>query len=146
MKKAIITTALVLVLVLVAPLTHVITEFATQPRSDETYYGQLSRMYPRLQDTDGKKIVHVGHSAVASGVRCDLTDYEATRSSALKCGLSESRGTIPQPTGRARSREGSAGHAWGGMDGDVVMVSDIAAANAAEMPGNWVGSVGEKCG
>lgn len=165
MKKAIITTALVLVLVLVAPLTLVIAGFATQPRFDETYYGELSRMYRRLKDTEGKKIVLVGNSAVAFGVRSDLLENEFPGYSVVNFGLYAALGTklmldlsrpyisegdivvvMPEPIEQSMSLYFSAEDAWRAMDGDFSMLSDIASENAAEMTGNFVGYVGEKFG
>ena len=65
-------TLLALIFFSVLPLTLFGSVFWTPPRYDETYYGELSHMVDRLKETEGKKIVFVGNSAMAFGIRPEI--------------------------------------------------------------------------
>ena len=163
MKRTIITIAVSVVLLLVVPVTLVITGFATMPRFDETYYGELAYMYDRLESAEGKKIVLVGNSAVAFGVRSDLLENEFPGYTVVNFGLYGALGTklmldlsrphisegdivvvMPEPIEQSMSLYFSAEDAWRAMDGDFSMLGCVSGDDAAAMAGNFAGYVGEK--
>ena len=165
MKKAVITTVIVLLLILAAPATLLIAGFCTPARFDETYYGELSHMYSRLERTEGKKIVIVGNSAVAFGVRSDLLQNEFPDYKVVNFGLYAALGTklmldlslphissgdivviMPEPIEQSMSLYFSGEDAWRAMDGDFSMLGHISVDNAAAMTGDFAGYVGEKFG
>lgn len=76
MKKIIASIIFVLVLVLSFPITFLSVGFLTPPQFDGTYYGELKYMTDRLSAVEEKKIVIIGNSAVAFGVRSDLLELE----------------------------------------------------------------------
>ena len=76
MKRAIIATLLVIVLLLTIPVTLVAAYLATPDQYTETYYGQLTAMYDRLQQTEGKRIIIIGGSAMAFGLNVSFLEAE----------------------------------------------------------------------
>ncbi len=76
MKRRIGMLVLTFILVLLVPLS-LLTGGARLPRYySESYYAQLSDMYDRLYETDGKKLVLIGGSNISFGV--DTTLLEQT--------------------------------------------------------------------
>ena len=165
MKRAAIATAIALILIFTAPVTLVIVGFATPPQFAETYYGEAAYMYKRLKNTEGKKIVLIGNSAVAFGVRSDLLQNEFPGYTVVNFGLYGAVGTkfmldlsrdhisegdivviMPEPIEQSMSLYFSADDAWRAVDGDFSMLGDLAADNIPAMVGNFAGYVGDKYG
>lgn len=96
-RRSIVKIALAVVLALVIfasmPLTLIGSVFWTPPRYDETYYGQLAHMVNRIKTTEGRKIVFVGNSAMAFGVRPDIIDREIPGYASVVFGLYGAIGT-----------------------------------------------------
>ncbi len=76
MKKVIIR-LVVLLLVVVTPLACFVTvvELLSDPYQN-TYLGAFEAKYERLYNTEGKKIVFIGGSSIAFGLRSDLIEQE----------------------------------------------------------------------
>ena len=91
--KIVLAGVLALVVFASMPLTLIGSVFWTPPRYDETYYGQLAHMVDRLKNTGGKKIVFVGNSAMAFGIRPDLIDREIPGYTGVVFGLYGAIGT-----------------------------------------------------
>lgn len=65
-----------IVLVAVFPLVLVSADSCLPLQYDLTYYAQLSDMYDKLENTEGKKIVIIGGSSVAFGVQSAAIEGE----------------------------------------------------------------------
>ncbi|MBP5153862.1 MAG: hypothetical protein ILP12_02495, partial [Lachnospiraceae bacterium] len=76
MKKLIVKTLAVLLLVLLVPAGALTAALAIPAQYSETYYGELPEMYDRLKGTQGKKIVLVGCSGLVFGVNGALLEQE----------------------------------------------------------------------
>lgn len=163
MKKTIITISIVVMLILSVPIALFMIGFFTPPAFDETYYGELSYMYKRLKETEGKKIVLIGNSAVAFGVRSDLLESEFPDYSVVNFGLYGAIGTkvmldlsksyigdgdiviiMPELIEQSLSLYFSAKEVWRAIDNDPTMLWDIGSENIGAMIGNFTGYLGEK--
>lgn len=74
MKKNTLQITIALALILLLPVSLLSVGFFLPEYYGDTYYAQLSAMYQRLQQSEGKKIVIVGGSNVAFGVDTALLD------------------------------------------------------------------------
>lgn len=78
MRKYLITIVCCLCL-LIVPVVLLIVGLFLPAQFSNTYYGELSIMYTRLKNTEGKKIVVIGNSAVAFGVDSALLEEELNK-------------------------------------------------------------------
>lgn len=92
MKKAVFCICLALLL-FAAPVSLLITGMCTPAQYGETYYAELADMYRRLKETEGKRIVFVGGSSVAFGLRQDLVAASVEGYTVCPFGLYASIGT-----------------------------------------------------
>lgn len=76
MKNRICKIVLLIVAVLILPVSFLIGGFCTPSKYEETYYGELSCMVDRLKNSEKKKIIIIGNSAVAFGVDSALVEEE----------------------------------------------------------------------
>lgn len=171
MKKIIIIVFIAL-LVTAAPATLVIMGFTSPPQFDETYYGQLSRMYDRIRSEDEKKIVIISNSAVAFGIRSDLLEQELSGSSVCdelrgmkvvnfglygaigtKAMLELSKSNInegdiviisPEMAAQSMSLYFSASEFWRAADSDFSMLSHIPLDHSGALAGDYLNYVSEK--
>lgn len=71
----IVLSCLFVVVACCAPFVAVVaTERSISPRYAQTYYGELAKMYDKLANTDGKKIVVIGNSNVPFGLDSALAE------------------------------------------------------------------------
>jgi hypothetical protein len=92
-KKLIITVISVILILAIIPISVFFADLIVPSQFDETYYGELGYMYDRLKGTKGRKIVFVGNSAVAFGIRPDLIEKEIEGYSVVNFGLYGAIGT-----------------------------------------------------
>lgn len=135
--KTVLGSLLAAILFAAIPLSLFGSVFWTPPRYDETYYGELAHMVDRLKTTEGKKIVFVGNSAMAFGIRPDLIDAEIPGYTSVVFGLYGAIGTkamlnlskagigegdivvfAPEQYAPSLSLEFSAGEMWFAADAD----------------------------
>lgn len=76
LKRNLILIAIALVLILTIPVVMVCVGFCLPPQYGNTYYAVLPKMFRKLKNTESKKIVVVGNSAVAFGLAPDLLEQE----------------------------------------------------------------------
>lgn len=164
MKKRILS-IMIIITALLVPLALALIGFCAPAQFDETYYGELAYMYRRLKNTRGKKIVLIGNSALAFGVRTDLMEQEFPGYTVVNFGLygaigtktmlDLSRGNIgegdivivaPERNEQAQSLYFSAGETWMAADGDFSMLSGLKWENAGAMAGNFLGFLSQKYG
>lgn len=150
--RAVLAAALAAVFFAAVPLTLFGSVFWTPPRYDETYYGELTHMVDRLQSTEGKKIVFVGNSAMAFGIRPDLIDAEIPGYSAVVFGLYGAIGTkamldlskagigagdivifAPEQYAPSLSLEFSAGEMWFAADADHSLLGYLSGEDKVSM-------------
>lgn len=93
MKKNILKIIYAVCALLIIPLFLGIVGLSTPAQFSETYYGVLPKMYRRLQETEGKRIVVIGGSAVAFGVQGELIEKELEGYTVCPFGLYGSIGT-----------------------------------------------------
>ncbi len=163
MKRIIITISIVLVILLVAPLTLTVIGFATPSQFDETYYGELGYMLDRLESAERKKIVIIGNSANAFGLRTDVMSKEFPDYDVINFGLygaigtkamldiakpSISRGDVvilaPEQISQSLSLYFSPKEMWMAADGDFGLLGRLSADDVPGMVGNFPNYVAEK--
>ena len=133
----------------------------------KTYYGQLEKMYKKLYNIEGKKIVVLGNSAVAFGVDAGLMEEELQTNdmeySVCNFGLYGALGTkmmldlsldaigegdvvifMPELIPQSMSLYFSAEHAWRGLDQNQTMFTRLPKENQAQLVGSYAGFVAEK--
>ena len=164
MKNKILKSIIIIIAALI-PVFFTVFGFATPAQYDETYYGELGYMYNRLKNTQGKKIVLIGNSSLAFGVRTDLIqaefpDYEVVQLAlygaiGTKAMLDLSKVNIcegdivilaPEQNEQAQSLFFSAENMWMAADGNFSMLAQIAKENMPSMVGNFPQFVSQKYG
>ena len=93
MKKAVIKTIVVILMVIAIPLSMLIMAFSLPAQFSYTYYGALPKMYQRLKAAEGKKIVIIGCSGVAFGVNTELLQEQFNEYMVCPFGLYGAIGT-----------------------------------------------------
>lgn len=163
MKKAVIAVTLTVLLSLILPVTLSVAGFCTPAVYDATYYGELRYMVGRLKSAEGKKIVLVGNSALAFGVRTDFLESEFPAYQAVNFGLYGAIGTktmldlskvnigegdivivVPEQLGQSLSLYFSAENVWMAADGAFGILGQIAKENRAAMAGGYGRFVSDK--
>lgn len=167
MKHKIVAVILGCVLILLMPLALLVTGLALPPQFGQTYYGQFANMYDALYQTEGKKIVVVGNSAVAFGVDSALVERELQGCGldykVRNFGLYGALGTkmtvdlsldgigegdvvvfMPELIPQSMSLYFSAEQAWRALDQDKGMISALDSDNRAQLIGTFPKFVAEK--
>lgn len=165
--SAIARAALVLLIVMIPFLFLIIAGIAMPPQYGETYYGELSDMYRRLADTEGKKIVIIGNSSVPFGVNSalceELLQAGGEDYSVCNFGLYGALGTkmmldlskdclkegdivvfAPELTEQTLSLYFSAREAWYGLDGDMGLFWKFQGEDRKKLAGNYFDYVSRK--
>ena len=152
MMKKILKILYVVLALLMLPLSLGITGVVTPPQFGKTYYGVLPKMYRRLQNTEGKRIVVIGGSAVAFGLRGDLIEQEIDGYTVCPFGLYGSIGTrammdlshvniregdivllAPEQGPQSLSMYFNGDHLWKGIDGNYDMLLQVPYDNVGSM-------------
>ena len=164
MKKSRIALFSVCALTLLSlPVTLVSVGFGMPSVFSETYYGELSTMYSKLKSQTYNKIVVLGNSAVAFGVRSDLLqselpDYVVTNfglygAVGTKAMIDLSRNEIKsgdivvltiEPYQQTSSLYFSGKEMWRAADSDMSMLSSIPYDHGSYMVGSFPSYVAEK--
>lgn len=92
-NRTIISVLIVVLLFLSIPLSVVLFGICITPQFGSTYYAELPYMVERIKNTEGKRIVIVGGSAVAFGLRNDKMEEELSEYSVCPFGLYGAIGT-----------------------------------------------------
>lgn len=165
MKRIIITIVIFSVLLLSIPLSVVITGFALPAQYGDTYYAELPDMYARLRDTEGKRIVVIGGSAVAFGLRGDLIESEFEDYTVCPFGLYGSIGTkfmmdlsedlikdgdivliAPEQSRQSMSLYFGAEYVWRAADCDFSVLGGVSGEDVGKMTGTFAAYVADKLG
>lgn len=163
MKKAFT----ILLLILILPLSLLLTGAALPEYYGESYYAQLPELYRRLQNTGGRKLVLVGGSNIAFGVDtaqleetlgafgydytvCPFGLYAAVGTSAM-IELAESclgQGDLVvlaiEPTAETFSTYFGATAFWKCAESCPELLSKLSAEKRAALAGNYIGYLQER--
>ena len=165
--SAILHAVLVLQVVIIPFMIVLLVGLVLPPQYDATFYGQLPDMYRRLAETEGKKIVIIGNSAVAFGVNSALCEelLQAGGEDYAVCnfGLYGVLGTkmmlelakdcleegdivvfMPELATQTLSLYFSAQEAWYALDGDMTLFWKFSGTEREKLVGNYTGYVSEK--
>ena len=76
MKKKVILIVCLILAILTIPVTLIAFAFGLPAQYDQSFYGGMKIKYDRLTGVKGRKIVIIGGSSVAFGIRSDLMEEE----------------------------------------------------------------------
>ena len=166
MKKRVVI-LLSIIICLIMPVTFLAIGFCTPSQFSATYYAELSDMYDRLCNVQGKKIVIIGASSVAFGVDSALMEKELALAgedyNVVNFGLYGVLGTkimldlsedeieegdivifAPEPSSLAMSMYFSAKDMWYAADEDFSLLKAVKSENRAQMVGGFVNYAAKK--
>lgn len=151
LQKRILIIALLLLAVLCVPLILICFAFIADPQYDMSFYGGMGIKYDRIKNIDGKKIVVVGGSSVAFGLRSDIMELE-TGMPVVNFGLYANLGTkymldvaedyindgdiviiAPEQNNQALSLYYNAEAVWYSIDGKFEILNNINKENYGDM-------------
>jgi len=163
MKKTVIVLSILLVLFLVFPLSMISAGMLTPACYDVTYVGALSRKMERIESLTGPKIIVIGTSSVAFGLRSDILEKE-TGMPVVNFGLYASLGTklmlemaknyinegdivivSPEQDRQTLSNYFNADMTWRAFDGHFDYLRFLDKQDLSDMAGSYLGFVHEKC-
>lgn len=161
--KIVLTVAIFLIFLLAAPAALIGVGFGAPPQYGATYYAELQEMYARLKNTKGKRIIVVGGSSVAFGLRGDLMEREIEGYTVCPFGLYASIGTkfmmdlsktcvregdvvllLPEQTHQSLSLYFGAEHVWKAADGNFEILGGAPFENAGALAGAYPAFVSQK--
>ena len=161
MKKKVLRILTIIILVLSFPLVMLLFGFGMPAQYGNTYYAVLPKMFKKLKDTEGKKIIVIGNSAVAFALNSQLVESEIEGYSVCPFGLYGAIGTkammdlskvnigegdivvlAPELQSQALSLYFNSEYIWNAVDGDFSMLQYIK--NGDNMAAGFVGYVGRK--
>lgn len=160
-KKIILISALVFTVLLI-PIILVCFAFGLPAQYDESFYGGMKIKYDRLKSVKGKKIVVIGGSSVAFGLRSDIMEHELNMP-VVNFGLYANLGTkfmldiaedyindgdiviiAPEQNSQSLSLYFNAEAVWYSSDGNFNVLWDIDFDNAGDMAKEFLTFVGGK--
>ncbi len=163
MRKRIVKIISVCLALLIIPVFLFICGIAMPPQFSKTYYAELIKMYDRLQETEGKRIVFVGCSGLAFGLRGDLVEEELSEYTVCPFGLYGAIGTkammdisrsnikegdivvlAPEQNPQSLSLYFSGEHLWKSIDGNMEILRYVARENTADMIGAYPKYISDK--
>ncbi len=163
MKRNIGKILIAMTFVLVIPLTMIVTGFNLPKQFRDSYYGVIAENYHELIQAKRKKIIFIGNSAVAFGVRPDLVEKELSGYNAVNFGVYGAVGTkfmldlskanigegdiiiiMPELFRQTCSLYFSAKDVWRAVDSDFRMLFYIPKENYESMIGNFFAFSAEK--
>ncbi len=165
MKKLILKILIVALFLLAVPLSLLLVGFCTPAQYGETYYAELPAMYERLKRAEGKRIVVVGGSSVAFGLRGDLMEEAFEGYTVCPFGLYGSIGTkfmmdlakdeiregdivllLPEQGEQSLSLYFGAEHVLKAADGHFGLLSHVAYEDLGNLAGSFPAFVSQKYG
>lgn len=76
MKKKILLTSLIVLTIVLIPMILISFAFGISPQYDDSFYGGMAIKYDRLKGVSGRKVVIIGGSSLAFGLRSDLLEEQ----------------------------------------------------------------------
>lgn len=164
MKKKIILISSIIFVIILIPIVLVSFAFGISPQYDKSFYGGMAIKYNRLKNISGRKVVVIGGSSLAFGLRSDLLEQELGLP-VVNFGLYANLGTkymldvaedfigkddiviiAPEQNAQALSLYFNAEAAWYSLDGEYEILNKIDGDNAGEMLGKFFAFVSGKFG
>ena len=162
-KRNVLAIVVTLIFLISIPVSIVCVGFCLPAQYGKTYYAVLPKMFNKLKETSGKKIVVVGNSAVAFGLDPKLAESELDGYTVCPFGLYGAIGTkammdlsrvnigegdvvilAPEQISQSMSTYFNGEYLWNAADGNFGMLKYLK--NAEQMTGSFVGYVGRKYG
>lgn len=163
MKKTIVLIISAILILLAVPVAFIIIGFGLPAQYGKTYYAELGQMYDRVKNTEGKRIIVVGGSAVAFGLRSDLVEKEIRDYAVCPFGLYGAIGTkamidlskvgiregdlillAPEQGSQSLSMYFSGEIMWRAADSNMSMLRHIGGDNRSSMVGSFIGYSAKK--
>ena len=163
MKKRIPLIIISALLVLALPITLISVGFGLPSVYADTYYGELAVMFHKLKETNNRKVVFVGNSAVAFGIHSELVEKELPGFRVVNFGLYGAIGTktmldlskvninagdivvlCVEPYAQTSSLYFSATETWRAVDADMSMLGLLPDSVRSYMVGGFVNYASEK--
>ncbi len=164
MKKKIILISSIVFIVVLIPIILIAFAFGLAPQYDKSFYGGMAIKYDRLKNVSGRKVVVIGGSSLAFGLRSDLLEEELGMP-VVNFGLYANLGTkymldvaedfigkddvviiAPEQNPQALSLYFNAEAAWYSIDGKYEILKKVDGDNAGEMLGKFFTFVSGKFG
>ncbi|MGM9681076.1 MAG: hypothetical protein ACI3XR_06180, partial [Eubacteriales bacterium] len=162
MKKTVLLIVFLLCIALILPLTVAGFALGSSPQFDETFLGEMQCKMERLESINQPKIIVIGGSSVAFGIRSDLME-EQLGMPVVNFGLYASLGTkfmldlskagihegdviviAPEQDAQTLSTYFNADSAWKALDGNFEYLKYIDKENLPAMAGNLLFFASEK--
>ena len=163
-KKIIMLMGLLVFAVILIPIILICFAFGLAPQYDESFYGGMKIKYNRLKSIEKSKIVVIGGSSVAFGLRSDIMENEL-KMPVVNFGLYANLGTkymldvakdyikegdiviiAPEQNSQALSLYFNAEAVWYTADGNYGVLSDVAGDNFGDMAKEFLSFVSGKFG
>ena len=164
MKKKISFISFIIITILLIPIILISFAFGLSPQYDRSFYGGMAIKYDRLKSTSGRKVVIIGGSSLAFGLRSDLLEQELGIP-VINFGLYANLGTkymldvaedfigkddiviiAPEQNSQALSLYFNAEAVWYSVDGNYDILKKIDSNNAGDMLGKFFTFVSGKFG
>lgn len=156
MKKRIFRVVAGLLVLSVVPVGLLVFAFALPPQYGDTFLGALPDKCDALENTPGKRVVVIGGSGTAFGLRCDLLEQALPGYSAVNFGMYAGLGTaVMLDLALPRLREGDvvifspeqseqtlstylgAEYLWQGTEGRPDLLADLRREDLGKMLGSF---------
>lgn len=153
-KRTVAAVIITVILILSVPVTLISFGLALPPQYSATYYAELPEMVNRLKNTEGKRIVVVGGSAVAFGLRGDLMESEFEGYTVCPFGLYGAIGTkammefskkhlregdivilAPEQLKQSQSTYFGSKYIWRAIEGDLSLITSVSYSDMGGMVG-----------
>ncbi len=163
MKRRIVSIFILLLFLLAMPLALAGVGFGLPAQYSKTYYAELPRLFGKLKETEGKKIVVIGNSGVAFGLDPYLVEREVDGYAVCPFGLYGAIGTkammdlsrvnigegdivllAPEQTRQSLSLYFNSEYVWNAVDGNYGLLRYLR--NPGEMVGGFPGFASRKFG
>lgn len=156
LRRTAIAAAICILLFLSVPLSLIGVGFGLPAQYTETYYAVLPKMYKRLKQTEGKRIIIVGNSAAAFGLSAGVIESEIQGYTVCPFGLYGAIGTkammdisrsnihegdivilAPEQTAQSQSLYFNGFYMWNAADGDTEILGQLDWDNSGVMAGSF---------
>lgn len=155
-KKQILRVFACLLILSVVPLGLLLFAFALPPQYGDTFLGALPQKCDALENTPGRRVVVIGGSGVAFGLRCDLLEQALPGYSAVNFGMYAGLGTAvmldlalprlregdivifsPEQSGQTLSTYLGAEYLWQGTEGRPDLLSGLRREDRGKLLGSF---------
>ncbi len=163
MKKRLFRVVGGLLILSVVPVGLLVFAFALPPQYGDTFLGALPDKCDALENTPGKRVVVIGGSGAAFGLRCDLLEQALPGYSAVNFGMYAGLGTAvmldlalprlregdivifsPEQSGQTLSTYLGAEYLWQGTEGRPDLLAGLRGEDWGKLLGSFPGFAAQK--